>query len=63
MEMPALAALLERDDSALFAWRHEARDELERNPSAALQRLYDQTTAEVTERAAVSWGLAPQPPR
>jgi hypothetical protein len=58
MELPALADLLEQDDSALLAWRQEAREELGRNPGdVALQALFDQTTSAVTTRAAASWGL------
>jgi hypothetical protein len=35
MERPALADLLKRDNPALLAWRQQAREELERNPSPA----------------------------
>jgi hypothetical protein len=60
MERPALADLLKRDNPGLLAWRQQAREELERNPDdTVLQAAYDQTTSEVTARAAASWGLHP----
>lgn len=48
------------DDSALLSWRAQARAELERIPPvspehAALAARYDQSTAEVTERARRAW--------
>jgi hypothetical protein len=51
------------DDSALLSWREEARAELERLPSASLDRavlaaLYDQSTSEVNERARRAWSRA-----
>jgi hypothetical protein len=60
MERPALADLLNRDNPGLLAWRRQAREELERNPGdTALQAVFDQTTSEVTTRAAATWGLHP----
>ena len=60
MERPALVGLLKQDDAALLAWRRQAREELERNPAGtALLAVYDQTTSEVTTRAAASRGLHP----
>lgn len=55
MEVLEPAKLVGLDDSALLEWRREARAELERNPSAALQAVYDATTQEVTGRAAEAW--------
>lgn len=51
------------DDSALLSWRAQARAELERIPPAspehaALAARYDQSTAEVTERARQAWSRA-----
>jgi hypothetical protein len=56
MEVPKLEKLVRLDDTSLLNWRREARTELERNPSFELQAVYDQTTAEVTQRAATAWG-------
>jgi hypothetical protein len=55
MEVPELAKLVRLDDTALIAWRRAARAELERRPDPALRAVYDQTTAEVTQRAATAW--------
>jgi hypothetical protein len=51
------------DDTALLAWRAEARAELERLPPASpaharLTELYDESTCEVTERARRAWSRA-----
>jgi hypothetical protein len=51
------------DDSALLSRRAEMRAELERLPPgspgyAALSALYDQSTAEVNERARRAWSRA-----
>ena len=48
------------DDTALLAWRAEARAELERLPSASpdhavLSVHYDESTAEVNDRARRAW--------
>jgi hypothetical protein len=48
------------DDSALLSMRAEMRIELERLPTAspghaALSALYDQSTAEVNDRARKAW--------
>ena len=56
MEVPRLVDLIRLDDSALIRWRRETRAELERNPSAELQTVYDQTTQEVAARAGEKWG-------
>jgi hypothetical protein len=55
MELPDLADLVTLDDSALIAWRREARAELEHVPGAALQSAYDATTREVAARACEAW--------
>lgn len=55
MEVPELAKLVRLDDTALLDWRKEARAELEHSPDPVLQAVYDQTTAEVTQRAATAW--------
>jgi hypothetical protein len=55
MEVPTLEKLVRLDDTALLEWRRAARDEMDRNPSAELQAVYDQTTREVTSRAADAW--------
>jgi hypothetical protein len=57
------ADLANLDDSALLAWRAEARTELERLPQAspayaALAALYDRSTSEVNERARRAWSRA-----
>jgi hypothetical protein len=54
MEPPKLADLVKLD-AALIAWRHQARTELEHDPSTALQAVYDATTREVTARASEAW--------
>jgi hypothetical protein len=51
------------DDSALLAWRAEARDELERLPPtspghAALAARYDRSTEAVNDRARAAWSRA-----
>jgi hypothetical protein len=51
------------DDSALLSLRAEMRAELEQLPSAspghaALSALYDQSTAEVNDRARKAWSWA-----
>ena len=51
------------DDTALLAWRAEARDELEQlSPAspdhARLTELYDESTCEVNERARRAWSQA-----
>lgn len=51
------------DDSALLAWRAQARAELERLPPAspgyaALAVLYDKSTTEVNDRARRAWSGA-----
>jgi hypothetical protein len=56
MEVPTLQKLLKLDDTALLEWRMEARAELDRNPGGELQAVYDQSTAEVSERARTAWG-------
>lgn len=56
MEIPELAKLVRLDDSALIEWRREARAELDRGLDPELRAVYDQTTAEVTQRAATAWG-------
>jgi hypothetical protein len=56
MKVPELAKLVRLDDTALIAWRREARAELDRSPDPELRAVYDQTTAEVTQRAATAWG-------
>jgi len=53
----------ELDDSALFSRRAEMRAELERLPTASLDRevlaaLYDRSTEEVDARAAEAWARA-----
>jgi hypothetical protein len=55
MEPPNLANLVTLDDSALLAWRHTTRTELEHEPNPALQAVYDATTREVTARACEAW--------
>jgi hypothetical protein len=55
MEVPRLADLVKLDDSALIAWRSNARAEMECDSSAELQAVYDQTTREVVSRAADAW--------
>ena len=55
MEALKLADLVKLDDSALIAWRRETRTELERNPDAALQAVYDATTQEMAVRAGEKW--------
>jgi hypothetical protein len=60
MDLPALSEILAQDDAALIDWRLQAREELAKDPNnAALLALYDQTTSEVSERAAKAWGLFP----
>lgn len=56
MEVPELAKLVRLDDTALIEWRREARAALDRSPDPELRAVYDQTTAEVTQRAATAWG-------
>jgi hypothetical protein len=51
------------DDTALLAWRAEARAELERLPPASpgharMTELYDESTFEVNERARRAWPRA-----
>lgn len=51
------------DDSALLAWRAQARTELERLPPASpghagLAALYDESTSEVDQRARQAWARA-----
>jgi len=51
------------DDTALLAWRAEARAELERLPPSSLgyarmTELYDESTCEVNERARRAWSRA-----
>lgn len=58
MKAPKLEKLVRLDDTALLDWRREARAELETNPSPELQAVYDETTAEVTQRAATAWNGA-----
>jgi hypothetical protein len=55
MEPPNLADLVKLDDSALIAWRCQARTQLEHDPDTALQAVYDATTQEVTARAREAW--------
>lgn len=55
MEIPRLADLVKLDDSALITWRHQARAQLEHDPDAALQVVYDATTREVAARAGEKW--------
>jgi hypothetical protein len=55
MELPNLAELVTLDDSALIAWRRQARAELEQDTDMALQAAYDATTREVTARARDAW--------
>jgi hypothetical protein len=48
------------DDTALLAWRAQARAELERLPPYGAEHdkltvAYDQSTAELTERARRAW--------
>jgi hypothetical protein len=48
------------DDTALLAWRAQARADLERLPPASpgharLTALYDKSTCEVNERARRAW--------
>jgi hypothetical protein len=57
--LPTLFELLKLDDSALIDWRRQARETLETDPDPSLQIVYDATTREVTERAAIAWGLVP----
>ena len=51
MELPNPAELVSLDDSALIAWRRQARAELDHAPGAALQSAYDATTREMAARA------------
>ena len=55
MKAPDLADLVVLDDSALIAWRRDARTELEHRPDMALQAVYDATTQEITVRAGEKW--------
>jgi hypothetical protein len=55
MKAPDLTDLVELDDSALIAWRREARTELEHRPDVRLQAAYDATTQEIAARAAEKW--------
>lgn len=55
MELPHVADLVSLDDSALIAWRQQARTELEHDPDTALRAVYDATTQEVTDRARKAW--------
>jgi hypothetical protein len=57
--VPTLFQLLKLDDSALISWRGKTRERLETDPDPSLQLLYDATTREITERAAIAWGLVP----
>jgi RES domain-containing protein len=56
VEVPRLADLIRLDDSTLIQWRRETCAELERNFSAELQAVYDQSTQEVAARAGGKWG-------
>jgi hypothetical protein len=55
MKAPDLTNLVGLDDSALIAWRREARTELEHRPDGRLQAVYDMTTQEIADRAAAKW--------
>ena len=55
MKAPELADLVRLDDSALIAWRRDARTELEHRPDVSLQAVYDATTQEITDRAGEKW--------
>ena len=55
MEPPNLADLVKLDDSALIAWRRQARTELENHPDKTLRAVYDATTQEVAARAGEKW--------
>jgi hypothetical protein len=57
--VPTLFELLKLDDTALIDWRRKTRETLETDPDATLRLMYDAITREVTERAAISWGLTP----
>jgi hypothetical protein len=55
MKAPDLAALVVLDDSALIAWRRDARTRLEHHPDVRLQAVYDATTQEIAARASEKW--------
>lgn len=55
MKAPDLTDLVGLDDSALIAWRREARTELEYRPDVRLQAVYDATTQEIAARAGEKW--------